>query len=857
MSKNWRAREGRIHALRRLDKFRGHAKPRTVPIQSPEGRLEIDRHPLLIDASLKIRYQRFIDLVEFAEDLSGGASQARILWQRFEIPLSGIGKQDPMQIAGRPRVENLRRVAPISKRIQGVAFPPLPRVRPVYLEHDTVRVPPNPEHLIGVQLGRRSCELLNCATCCECTGKRLRIQTQPSFGICIVAGRDSENERRMYPYAFTDQEAPKMPITITLPDGSEEEYPDGTTGYDIASGIGSRLAKAAVAVTVDGAMWDLHRPIEDSASISIVTDTTESGRHVIRHSAAHIMAQAVLDLFPDAKFAIGPAIEDGFYYDFEVEEPFTPDDLDRIEHRMSEIVAEDQSFERGELSIDEAMKAFADQPFKREIIAGVDAGEGVDGDSVSTYRNETFLDLCRGPHLPSTGRLKAYKLTRSAGAYWRGDEAKPQLQRIYGTAWESKKALDTYQVRLEEAARRDHRKLGAELDLFSFPAELGSGLAVWHPKGGILRRTIEDYSRRTHADFGYEYVVTPHVAKAGLWETSGHLQFYRDSMYPAMELDGGEDRPGQEYFVKPMNCPFHILIYKSRSRSYRELPLRLFELGTVYRYEMSGVVHGLMRARGFTQDDSHIFTTENQLAEELQRLLDFVLMVLRDFGFEDFEAELSTRPDKAVGDPDLWVKAEEYLASALDNSEVNYQLAPGEGAFYGPKIDIHIKDAIGRRWQLSTIQLDFAQPENFGLEYASSENTRQRPVMIHRALLGSIELFIGILTEHYAGAFPPWLSPVQVTVVPVADRHIEYAQHVADRLAEEGVRVEVDAADDTVGEKIRTAITHKHPVILVVGDSDIEGGTVGMRLRGEETDRRGIALSEATEQIVALVAEPR
>ncbi len=648
-----------------------------------------------------------------------------------------------------------------------------------------------------------------------------------------------------------------MPLTITLPDGSSREYQEGVTGYDIAADIGSRLAKAAVAVTVDGELYDIERPIARDASVSIVTENTEAGRHVIRHSAAHIMAQAVLALFPEAKFAIGPAIEDGFYYDFEVESPFTPDDLDRIEANMAEIVASDQAFDRSELSIEEALEAFADQPFKREIITGVESGEGVGGDFVSTYRNDQFLDLCRGPHLPRTGRLRSYKLMRSAGAYWRGDEKKPQLQRIYGTAWESKKALDAYLVRLEEAAKRDHRKLGAELDLFSFPSELGSGLAVWHPKGGILRRTVEDYSRRTHAAFGYEYVVTPHLAKAELWETSGHLDFYRDSMYPAMELDGGQNRPGQKYFVKPMNCPFHILIYKSRSRSYRELPLRLFELGTVYRYEMSGVIHGLMRARGFTQDDSHIFTTEGQLAAELQDLLEFVLMVLRDFGFDEFEADLSTKPEKSVGDPDLWVKAEEYLAAALEKSGLSYQLAPGEGAFYGPKIDIHIKDAIGRRWQLSTIQVDFAQPENFDLQYVTSGNTRERPVMIHRALLGSIERFIGILIEHYAGAFPAWLSPVQVTVVPVADRHNEYAESVAGTLAEQGVRVEVDTADNTVGEKIRVAITQKHPVVVVVGDSDVENGTVGIRLRGEDAEERGVSVTDATERITGIIAEPR
>jgi len=648
-----------------------------------------------------------------------------------------------------------------------------------------------------------------------------------------------------------------MPITITLPDGSQREHQDGVTGYEVASAIGSRLAKAAVAVTVDGTMYDLCRPIEDDAAISIVTDTTEAGRHVMRHSAAHIMAQAVLGLFPDANFAIGPPIEDGFYYDFEVEEPFTPEDIQAIEERMADIVAEDQAFVRDEVSIEAALQTFNDQPFKKEIIEGVEAAEGVDGDTVSTYSNAAFVDLCRGPHLRSTGDLKAFKLTRSGGAYWRGDETKPQLQRIYGTAWESKKALAAYELRLEEAAKRDHRKLGRELDLFSFPSELGPGLAVWHPKGGILRRTIEDYSRRTHAAFGYEYVVTPHVAKAGLWETSGHVHFYRDTMYPAMELDGAEEGSGQEYFVKPMNCPFHILIYKANSRSYRELPLRMFELGTVYRYEMSGVIHGLMRARGFTQDDSHIFTMEEQLAGELQSLLDFVLMVLRDFGFEDFEADLSTKPEKAVGDPDLWVKAEEHLAAALETAELPYQLAPGEGAFYGPKIDIHIKDAIGRRWQLSTIQVDFAQPENFDLEYASDSNTRERPVMIHRALLGSVERFIGILTEHYAGAFPAWLSPVQVTVVPVADRHEEYAQSVAEALQKVGARIRVDTADDTVGEKIRSAITQKHPVVLVVGDNDVENGTVGMRLRGEDAEERGVSIADATGRIAQIVSEPR
>ena len=648
-----------------------------------------------------------------------------------------------------------------------------------------------------------------------------------------------------------------MTVRITLPDGSEREFDDGVTGYDIANDIGPRLAQAAVAVTVNSGMYDLHRPIVEDAAVSIVTDATEAGRHVIRHSAAHIMAQAVLELFPGATYAIGPPIQDGFYYDFQVDNPFTPEDLSRIESKMNEIVEADQTFERGELTISDALEEFESHPFKVEIIQGVDTDEGVSDGTVSTYRNDQFLDLCRGPHLPSTGRLKSFKLLRSAGAYWRGDEDNPQLQRIYGTAWESGKALAEYLTRLDEASKRDHRKIGAELDLFSFPSELGAGLAIWHPKGGILRRTVEDYSRRTHADGGYEYVVTPHLAKADLWVTSGHLGFYSENMYPTLDLDGTDTKPAQAYVVKPMNCPGHILVYKSSNRSYRDLPLRLFELGTVYRYERSGVLHGLLRIRGFTQDDSHIFTTEDQLADELRRLLDFVLMVLRDFGFEEFEADLSTRPDKFVGDIDAWQRAEEYLASSLDAAGLDYQIAPGEGAFYGPKIDIHVKDAIGRRWQISTIQVDFAQPENFDLEYATSSNTKARPVMVHRALLGSIERFIGVLVEHYAGAFPMWLSPVQVTIVPVADRHNEYAESVEKHLKAAGLRVEVDAADQTVGEKIRQAITQKHPVILVVGDNDLANGTVGLRLRGEDDEERGVLLADAVERLVDLAQEPR
>jgi len=558
-----------------------------------------------------------------------------------------------------------------------------------------------------------------------------------------------------------------------------------------------------------------------------------------------------LDIFEGATFAIGPAIEDGFYYDFDIGRAFTPEDVALVEARMAEIVAEDQPFERAEISKSEAFELFADHPYKREIIEAVEESEGAAGDAVSLYKNLDFVDLCRGPHLPSTGRLPTFKLLRTAGAYWRGDENRPQLQRIYGTAWESRKAQSDYLDRLEEARKRDHRKLGAELDLFSFPSELGSGLAVWHPKGALVRTIMEDYSRRTHLAHGYEIVVTPQIARSHLWETSGHLEFYADGMYPAMELDGGD-----EYLLKPMNCPFHILIYQSRSRSYRELPLRFFELGTVYRYERSGVVHGLLRARGFTQDDAHIFCLESDLADELKSLLDFVLMVWRDFGFDDVEADLSTKPEKYVGQDDSWEKATDALRDAVEAASIPYEVAEGEGAFYGPKIDIHVRDAIGRRWQVGTLQVDFAQPENFSLEFTSSENSRERPVMIHRALMGSIERFFAILIEHYGGALPGWLSPVQATIVPVADRHVDYANEVAAGLRGAELRVEVDDHDDTVGEKIRKAITMKHPAVLVVGDDDVDAGTAGFRLRGAE-ERRGMALAEIVEELVEFCKAPR
>ncbi|MFO7293839.1 MAG: threonine--tRNA ligase [Acidimicrobiia bacterium] len=644
-----------------------------------------------------------------------------------------------------------------------------------------------------------------------------------------------------------------MPIELEYPDGSRHTFPDGTTGFEVAQSIGPRLAAAAVAVELDGQLLDLHRPLPSGGKFSVVTDSSEQGRSILRHSAAHVLAQAVLSLFPDATFAIGPPIEDGFYYDFDIGRPFTPEDLERIEAKMMEIIAADQPFVREAISREEALELFADHPFKLEIIRSTEPSEVAPGEEVTVYRNNGFVDLCRGPHVPSTGRLKAVKLLRTAGAYWRGDEKNPQLQRIYGTAWEDRRALEAYLHRLEEAEKRDHRRLGPELDLFSFPSELGAGLAVWHGKGGMLRKLIEDHSRRLHERFGFEFVFTPHLARSELWRISGHLDFYADAMYPGIELDND-----QEYRVKPMNCPFHILIYKSRARSYRDLPMRLSELGGVYRYERSGVIHGLLRARGFTQDDSHTFTTREGLRAELDMHLEFVTQWLHDFGFDQFDAMLSTRdPSKSIGDEELWDEATEYLRRTLEAAGMDYQVEEGEGAFYGPKIDINVRDAIGRRWQVSTIQVDFFLPDRFGLEYTSADNRAERPVMVHCAKAGSIERFIGVLTEHYAGAFPMWLAPVQATIVPVADRHLDYADTVQRRLRDAGLRVEVDRSGETVGEKIRRAITTKHPVVLVVGDKDVEATTVGVRRYGEDSERRGVPLDEAVAELTEAARGPR
>ena len=644
-----------------------------------------------------------------------------------------------------------------------------------------------------------------------------------------------------------------MSITVKLPDGSTRDYPAGVTAAEVAASIGRRLAEAAVAARVDGALVDLGRPIEADAEVAVVVADSPEGLEILRHSTSHVLAQAVLDLFPGARYAIGPPIADGFYYDFELPggAHFTEGDLERIEARMREIVAADQPFEREELDRQAGLELFADQPYKREIIEGAEGSEGAGPGVVSVYRNDHFVDLCRGPHVPATKRLGAFKLQKVAGAYWRGDEHRPMLQRIYGTAWATKAQLDEHLHRLAEAERRDHRRLGAELDLISFPEELGAGLAVWHPKGAMVRKIMEDFSRAEHERAGYQFAVTPHLAKSVLWEISGHLDWYAEGMYPPMEMEGAR------YYPKPMNCPFHILIYRSRTRSYRELPLRLFEFGTVYRYERSGVLHGLLRARGFTQDDSHIFCEPSQIVPELGSLLDFVLRMLSTYGFEEFEAEISTRPPgKSVGSDEDWEMATAALFEAIEASGLPYTVAEGEGAFYGPKIDIHVRDAIGRRWQLSTLQVDFQLPARFDLHYVGADNERHRPIMIHRALFGSVERFFGILVEHYAGAFPTWLAPVQVLVLPVADRHHDYAASVVDRLTEAGFRAELtDATHDTLGARVRRGKLEKIPYVLVVGDADVEAGTLGVNARGAERPERDVTVEAFLAGLALEVAE--
>jgi threonyl-tRNA synthetase len=624
-------------------------------------------------------------------------------------------------------------------------------------------------------------------------------------------------------------------IKVSLPDGSERALSEGSSAADLAADIGSGLAKAALIAVIDGIEADLDTTLADGANVAIVTADSDQGLHTLRHSTAHVLAQAVLELYPGATFAIGPPIEHGFYYDFDLPEAKTlsDDDLDEIDAKMRDIVAADQPFVRGETSAAGARELFADHPYKKELIDTADGAETGGDDVISYYRNsDSFVDMCRGPHVPSTSRLEHFKLMNVAGAYWRGDEKRPMLQRIYGTAWASKKALKAHLHRLEEAAKRDHRKLANELDLLSFPSELGGGLAVWHPKGARIRRIMEDYSRDRHDDGGYEFVYTPHLANSKLFETSGHLDFYADGMYPPMEMDNGE------YYPKPMNCPMHCLIYRSDTRSYRDLPLRLFELGTVYRYERAGTLHGLMRIRGFTQDDAHIYVSEEGLADEIAGLLDFVMSVLRAFGFEEFKFNLSTRdPDKSVGSDEIWAHATEALREALERHGLDFEVKEGDAAFYGPKIDIDVRDAIGRSWQLSTIQADFNLPERFDLNYINSAGERKRPVMLHRALMGSIERFFGVLIEHHAGAFPAWLAPVQASVLPVAEEHDDYAHTVISRLEDEGFRVDYRRPDNPLGKRIRDAKTEKHPYVLVVGGDDVANGTLGVNPRGGEVER--------------------
>ncbi len=638
------------------------------------------------------------------------------------------------------------------------------------------------------------------------------------------------------------------------------------------AGLPGRGEPGAIVVVrdADGKLRDLSWTPDADVEVTPVAADTEEGRSVIRHSAAHVLAQAVQEMFPSAKLGIGPPITDGFYYDFDVPAAFTPEDLAKLEKRMRAIIKEGQLFSRRVYeSKDEARAELAGEPYKLELVddkSGDPDVMEVGGDELTAYdnlnprtRERVWGDLCRGPHCPTTKYIPAFTLTRSSAAYWRGDQRNASLQRIYGTAWESQEALDRYLQLLEEAQRRDHRKLGVELDLFSFPDELGSGLPVFHPKGGVVRRELEEYSRRKHIEAGYEFVNTPHITKEQLYITSGHLEWYADGMFPPMHIDAeyAEDgtlrKPGQDYYLKPMNCPMHHLIFRSRGRSYRELPLRLFEFGTVYRYEKSGVIHGLTRVRGMTQDDSHIYCTREQMRDELASLLQFVLDLLGDYGLDDFFLELSTKdPEKYVGSDEMWEEATETLRDVAESSGLALVPDPGGAAFYGPKISVQVRDALGRSWQMSTIQLDFNMPERFGLEYTAADGSRQRPVLIHRALFGSIERFFGILTEHYAGAFPAWLAPVQVVGIPVADEHVSYLQGVAAELRAAGVRVEVDASDDRMAKKIVNHTNQKVPFMLLAGDRDVEAGAVSFRF-GDRTQINGVPRDQAVATIRAWI----
>ncbi len=657
-------------------------------------------------------------------------------------------------------------------------------------------------------------------------------------------------------------------ITLTV-DGQERTAPAGTTAAQLYEG-----RRDVVAARTGGHLRDLAEPLTDGDTVEAVPVGSPDGLDVLRHSAAHVLAQAVQELHPGARLGIGPPVRDGFYYDFDVEVPFTPEDLKTLTAGVARIVKEGQAFVRRVVTDDQARAELADEPYKLELVAlkgsAADAAEGasveVGAGELTIYDNVrrdgtvAWRDLCRGPHVPSTRVLgNGWALTRTAAAYWRGDQANAQLQRVYGTAWPTKDELRAHTERLAEAERRDHRRLGAELDLFSFPEEIGSGLPVFHPRGGVVRRAMEDYSRRRHEEGGYEFVYSPHITKAQLFETSGHLQWYADGMYPPMHLDEERDadgvvrRQGQDYYLKPMNCPFHNLIYRSRGRSYRELPLRLFEFGSVYRYEKSGVVHGLTRVRGMTQDDAHIYCTPEQLQGEITSLLRFVLDLLADYGLTDFFLELSTRnPAKSVGSDEQWEEATEALRRAAASTGLELVLDPGGAAFYAPKISVQARDAIGRTWQMSTIQVDFQLPERFGLEYTGADGSRQQPYMIHRALFGSIERFFAVLLEHYAGAMPPWLSPVQVVGVPVAGEFAPHLHDVAGLLRAQGVRVEVDDSDERMQKKIRTHAKDKVPFVLIAGADDVEKQAVSFRYRDGRQDN-GVPVEEAVARVVEAV----
>jgi threonyl-tRNA synthetase len=610
---------------------------------------------------------------------------------------------------------------------------------------------------------------------------------------------------------------------LTLSHGTLVQLPEGEP-------VGSGLDQDAIAARVDGELRDLSFVPDGDVAVEAVDAASEEGLHILRHSAAHVLAQAVCRLWPGTRYATGPAITDGFFYDLAIPAHVSVDDLPRIEEAMREIVAADQAFVREEVSRPEALDRFDGQDFKREIIEkiGEEEGEVTAGDVVSLYRNDGWVDLCLGPHVPSTGRIGAFQLTSLSGAYWRGDERNPQLTRIYGTAWATQEDLEAYLHRLEEAERRDHRRLGRQLDLFSSPEELGPGLWIWHPRGGVFRKALEDWVRDLHLERGYDLVVTPHIARSVLWETSGHLEKYRDNMYPPMQTDTGD------YYVKPMNCPFHVLVYKSSVRSYRELPIRLAELGTIYRYEKIGTLHGLLRIRGGTQDDSHIICRPDQLVDEILGVFDLTLEILGTFGFDEPVVELSTLPGQTIVNEAMAMKATEALTTALDRSGMTYREAKGEGAFYGPKVDLHFHDAIGRRWQLTTVQCDFALPERFDMEYVGEDNERHRPVMIHRAILGTLERFSAVLIEHYGGAFPLWLAPEQIRFVPVADRHVVACDDLAERARAAGLRAHVDATHESVGKKVRSAQVMKVPYTVVVGDRDLEAGAFTVR------DRNGV-----------------